>query len=75
MAEHPDPSPNYDPRVEKTDRIVRERECERRTGLSRSTRWRLEKQNEFPRRIRIAAKAVGWRFSEIELWLASRPEV
>ena len=35
--------------AELAERIVREPECYRRTGLSRSTRWRLERVDLFPR--------------------------
>jgi predicted DNA-binding transcriptional regulator AlpA len=31
-----------------------------RTGLSRSTIWRLERQGVFPKHRRISANAVGW---------------
>ena len=33
---------------------------------------RLEKQDKFPRRIRIGERRVGWRLSDIEAWLAQR---
>ena len=61
--------------TDQPDRIIRDPECEERSGLSRTTRWRLEKHNEFPKRVRISAKAIGWRLSEIEDWLANRPAV
>lgn len=31
------------------DRIVREAECRRITGLARTTRWKLERTGQFPR--------------------------
>lgn len=33
---------------------------------------RLEKQNRFPRRIRIGERRVGWLLSDIEAWLKMR---
>jgi prophage regulatory protein len=54
------------------DRIVREPECERITGLERTTRYRLEQRGEFPKRIRLSANAIGWRLSDIHEWLMSR---
>ena len=42
------------------------------TGLSRVTLWRLARQNLFPTPIRIGIRAVGWRASEIDEWMASR---
>jgi prophage regulatory protein len=54
------------------DRFVREPECQRITGLSRSTRWRLERARKFPRRCRISTGAVGWLLSELEEWVAAK---
>ena len=33
---------------------------------------RLEKQNRFPRRIRIGERRVGWLLSDVEAWLETR---
>ena len=49
--------------------IVRDREVGRLTGLSRTTRWRREREGLFPRRVRLSIGAVGWRLSEILAWL------
>ena len=54
------------------DRIVREAECRALTGLSRTTRWRLERAGGFPRRLRLSKNTVGWRFAELAEWIASR---
>ena len=40
--------------------------------LSRSQIWRLEQAGQFPRRIKIAARRVGWLQSEIEGWILAR---
>ena len=55
-------------------RFIRERECRGITGLSRSTRRRLERTADFPRRRRIAPNAVGWVESEIFAWIRSRSD-
>ena len=55
-----------------TERFIRERECRELTGLSRSTRWRLERQGQFPRRRHISPNGVAWLLSEIEAWQSSR---
>ena len=47
------------------DRIVRETECKAISGLSRTTRWRLEQSGDFPRRRRISPGLVGWLLSEL----------
>lgn len=46
---------------------------EEKTGLSRSSIYELMDRDLFPRPIRIGRRAVAWRESDIEAWLASRP--
>ncbi len=57
------------------DRFLREPEVARVTGLSRTTRWRMERRGEFPRRRSISRNAVAWLASEIETWMVERAEV
>lgn len=54
------------------NRFLREPEVHQITGLSRTTRWRLEQNGLFPRRRRISANAVAWLESELREWIASR---
>ena len=54
-------------------RILREPEVHRLTGLSRVTRWRLEREGTFPQRVQLGKNAVGWREDEITGWIQSRP--
>ena len=56
-----------------TDRFLREAEVRHITGLSRTTRWRLERDGKFPRKRRISENAVAWLASEIGSWMAERP--
>ncbi len=42
------------------------------TSLSRTTRWRLERRGQFPKRVRLSPGRVGWRQAEIEDWISSR---
>lgn len=44
----------------------------RATGLGRSMVYQLEASRKFPRRVRLAARAVGWIEEEVQLWLAER---
>ena len=53
------------------DRLLRDREVEEITGLSRTTRWRWEKAGKFPQRRQIGPNSVGWLESEILQWLDS----
>ena len=40
-----------------------------------TTLWRWEREGSFPGRIRLSNHSVGWRRSDIEAWLATRPTV
>ena len=42
------------------------------TSLSRTTRWRMERRGEFPKRARLSPGRVGWRQADIEAWISSR---
>lgn len=55
------------------DRVLRLQELIDKLGLGRSTIYRMMDEGEFPRPIHLTRKAVGWRSSEIDAWLASRP--
>ena len=45
------------------------------TGLSRSTVWRLERDDKFPGRVRLGANSVGWHADEVEKWVMGRSRV
>ena len=51
--------------------ILRRKQVEKRTGLSRSTIYLRIQEGTFPRPINLGARAVGWLENEIEAWLAS----
>jgi prophage regulatory protein len=46
----------------------------RRTGLGRSTIYRLIARSEFPSQVRLSGRAVGWREIDIDQWAASRAQ-
>ncbi len=52
--------------------ILRRKQVESRTGLSRSTIYDRIKAGTFPAPISLGAKAVGWIESEIDAWLNAR---
>ena len=53
-------------------RLLRFPAIRERTGLSRSTIWRLERRGAFPRHRRISANAVAWLEEEVEFWIGQR---
>ena len=56
------------------DRLLRRRQVEEITGLSRSSIYRLMQDGEFPRPVKVGPAAVRWRAERpIIAWLESRP--
>lgn len=55
-----------------TQALLRLPEVMVRTGLSRSTIYRLESLNQFPRRISLSARSVAWSLEEIDRWITER---
>jgi prophage regulatory protein len=53
-------------------RILRRQLVESQTGLSRSKIYDLITRDEFPRPIKIGARAVGWVEADVEAWITSR---
>lgn len=52
--------------------ILRRKQVEARTGLSRSTIYERIKTGAFPTPVSLGARAVGWLESEIDSWLAAQ---
>ena len=57
------------------DRLLRRREAEEITGLSRSTIYRMLKTGQFPQPVRVGRKAVRWKLSDIIAWMDSMPSM
>ena len=55
------------------NRLMRRREVEKITGMSRSSIYRLMQESDFPRPLRIGPGAVRWKASDIIAWIESRP--
>jgi len=45
--------------------------CEK-LGISKGTIYRLEKNNDFPKRKQLGLRAVGWLESDIDEWIQKR---
>ena len=54
------------------DAILRVDAVAERIGLARPTIYRMVKDGEFPRPVKITTRAVGWRESDLSAWIASR---
>jgi prophage regulatory protein len=53
-------------------RILRGHEVEHLTGVGEGARNRMEAAGQFPRRVKITDKAVGWIEGEILAWVKGR---
>lgn len=67
--------------ISKSLTIIRRKQVEARTGLSRSSIYAKMRPNPkrpgdfdptFPTPVSVGAKAVGWVESEVDAWLAAR---
>ena len=54
-------------------KILRTSDVLKMVGLSRVTLWRLCRSGDFPRALRLGPRSVGWRSSEVQDWIESRP--
>lgn len=55
--------------------ILRRKQVEARTGLSRSTLYAYIATGSFPTPVSLGARAVGWLESDIDAWLMSRTKI
>jgi prophage regulatory protein len=64
------------PKTQDTDkaalRILRLPEVMARVGLRRASIYQHMNDGSFPRSVSLTTRAIGWRESDIETWLASR---
>lgn len=52
--------------------MLRRRQVEARTGLSRSTIYQRIADGEFPASVSLGGRAVGWPSDAIDAWIADR---
>lgn len=64
------------PTATRPDRIMRLAEVQQRIGIrGKSTIYRWVQHREFPAPLALGGGSVGWRESDIDEWIASRPPV
>lgn len=56
-----------------TDKIHRMTSTIAITGLCRSTIYDCVRKGTFPEPVRLGQRAIGWRESELMIWVESRP--
>lgn len=57
--------------MKQDEKIIRLKTVLGRTGLSRSTIYRMITSGSFPRQRRIGIQATGWYQSDIEEWISN----
>ena len=57
--------------AQQTDHLLRLRDVAEKTGLSRSTIYRMIEAERFPRPYRVGDFAVRWKSSSIDLWIGA----
>ena len=55
--------------------ILRRRQVEQRTGLSRSTLDQSIRDGFFPKPVPLGPRAVGWLESDVSDWIATRVRI
>lgn len=53
-------------------RILRLKQLEIRTGLSKATLYKLIKAGEFPAQKQLGLRSVGWLENDVNAWIESR---
>jgi prophage regulatory protein len=61
------------PGIEPMPRVLRLPAVLLATGLTRSTVYRLMAEQTFPRSVKLAKRAVGWRHEDVRAWVRGRP--
>lgn len=56
------------------DVLLRKRQVLAKTALCHTTLYMLIKAGLFPKGLRLSARCVAWRDSEVSAWINSRPE-
>jgi prophage regulatory protein len=54
------------------EKILRLKEVQDMTGLSRSAIYQLIARGQFPKQIKLSIRAAGWRSREVQEWIDSR---
>jgi prophage regulatory protein len=68
------PTPHFETErpLSSRERFISYGEVNNRTGLSRTTIWRLEKIRDFPQSVRISPGRRAWRESDLDRWIEAR---
>jgi len=62
----------HDQDVPRTPSLLRRRQVERRTGLSRSTLYLRMSQGSFPKPVHLGVRSVAWLEADVSAWIEKR---
>lgn len=57
------------------DRLIREKDRQRITSISRTTAYTLEKEGRFPARKALGRNSCAWLLSDLLFWIHNPPKV
>ena len=63
---------HFEKEVSMQAKVLRRKDVEAVVGLSRSTIYHLISEGLFPAPIKLGKRAVGWKVSDLEIWLSNR---
>jgi prophage regulatory protein len=55
-----------------SESLIRLPEVEKRTGLKRAHLYQLARRGEFPKPLKIGARASAWQASAVDAWVSAR---
>jgi len=62
----------YSETLSKARALLRQQQVRDRTGLSRSTLYKLISEGDFPSPIQLAGRSVAWDSQAVDAWIESR---
>lgn len=55
--------------------LIRKKEVLRMTGIASGSLYYMRKTGQFPEGVKLSKRNIGWRKSEVEAWISSRPSI
>jgi len=55
--------------------ILRPKQVAQYLALSLATLWRLSKEDDFPKKVQLSQRSVGWYLEDIDAWLKKRKSI
>lgn len=55
--------------MRKNTLVISPKELQEELGVSRTTLWRLRRNNHLPKEVHVGGQFLGWRRASIEAWL------